>query len=277
MKKVLEEMYSSAVIPVVAIDNSDDAKELGEAFLAAGIKVIEITFRTAAGEDAIRKLSESGLDVCTGAGTVLSVEMAEKAVKAGARFLVSPGFDEEVVGWAVEHEIPIFPGVTSPSEVARAQKFGLDVVKFFPAEAAGGVKMLKALKGPYADMKFIPTGGISARNIGSYMELSNVVACGGSWICPSKLIREHQFEEITRLSKEAVRNIHDISLLHLGINEQNKHIVLGVRNIDRAMAYFKSVGYSFDEENMPMDEKGIIAAYFEGEFGGFAIHLRRHL
>lgn len=277
MKKVLEEMYSSAVIPVVAIDNSDDAKELGEAFLAAGIKVIEITFRTAAGEDAIRKLSESGLDVCTGAGTVLSVEMAEKAVKAGARFLVSPGFDEEVVGWAVEHEIPIFPGVTSPSEVARAQKFGLDVVKFFPAEAAGGVKMLKALKGPYADMKFIPTGGISAQNIGSYMELSNVVACGGSWICPSKLIREHQFEEITRLSKEAVRNIHDISLLHLGINEQNKHIVLGVRNIDRAMAYFKSIGYSFDEENMPMDEKGIIAAYFEGEFGGFAIHLRRHL
>ena len=277
MKKVLEEMYSSAVIPVVAIDNSDDAKELGEAFLAAGIKVIEITFRTAAGEDAIRKLSESGLDVCTGAGTVLSVEMAEKAVKAGARFLVSPGFDEEVVGWAVEHEIPIFPGVTSPSEVARAQKFGLDVVKFFPAEAAGGVKMLKALKGPYADMKFIPTGGISAQNIGSYMELSNVVACGGSWICPSKLIREHQFEEITRLSKEAVRNIHDISLLHLGINEQNKHIVLGVRNIDRAMAYFKSIGYSFDEENMPMDEKGIIAAYFEGEFGGFAIHLKRHL
>lgn len=270
-------MYSSAIIPVVAIDNSDDAKELGEAFLAAGIKVIEITFRTAAGEDAIRKLNESGLDICTGAGTVLSVEMAEKAVKAGARFLVSPGFDEEVVGWAVEHEIPIFPGVTSPSEIARAQKFGLDVVKFFPAEAAGGVKMLKALKGPYADMKFIPTGGISAQNIGSYMELPNVVACGGSWICPSKLIREHQFEEITRLSKEAVRNIHDISLLHLGINEQNKHIVLGVRNIDRAMAYFKSIGYSFDEANMPMDEKGIIAAYFKGEFGGFAIHLRRHL
>ncbi len=277
MKNVLEQMYSSAVIPVVAIDNSDDAKELGEAFLAAGIKVIEITFRTAAGEEAIRRLNESGLDICTGAGTVLSVEMAKKAVKAGARFLVSPGFDEEVVGWAVEHDVPIFPGVTSPSEIAKAQKFGLEVVKFFPAEAAGGVKMLKALKGPYANMRFIPTGGISAQNIGSYMELSNVVACGGSWICPSKLIREHQFEEITRLSKEAVRNIHNIFLLHLGINEQNRHIALGVRNIDRAIAYFKSIGYSFDETNMPMDEKGIIAAYFEGEFGGLAIHLRRHL
>lgn len=317
--KVLEQMYSSAIIPVVAIDNSDDAVELGKAFLAAGVKVIEITFRTAAAADAIRKLSESGLDVCTGAGTVLTVEMAQKAVDAGAKFLVSPGFDEAVVGWAVEHGIPMFPGITSPSEIAMAQKYGLKVVKFFPAEAAGGVKMLKALKGPYADMRFIPTGGISAENIGSYMDLPNVVACGGSWICPSKMIREHQFDEITRLSKEAVKNIHDIFLLHLGINAQdakeaeeitrayagllgvpmhdgasffagdmvevNKtpgkgthgHIALSVRNIDRAMAYFKSVGYSFDEEHMPADEKGIIAAYFEGEFGGFAIHLRRHL
>ena len=113
--KVLEQMYSSAIIPVVAIDNSDDAVELGKAFLAAGIKVIEITFRTAAAADAIRKLSESGLDVCTGAGTVLTVEMAQKAVDAGAQFLVSPGFDEAVVGWAVEHGIPMFPGITSPS------------------------------------------------------------------------------------------------------------------------------------------------------------------
>lgn len=120
----------------------------------------------------------------------LTVEMAEKAVDAGARFLVSPGFDDAVVGWAVEHEIPIFPGITSPSEIAKAQKYGLNIVKFFPAEAAGGVKMLKALKGPYADMRFIPTGGISAENIGSYMDLPNVVACGGSWICPSKMIRE---------------------------------------------------------------------------------------
>lgn len=245
--------------------------------------------------------------------------MAKKAVEAGAKFLVSPGFDEEVVGWAVEHQVPILPGVTSPSEIAQAQKFGLNVLKFFPSENIGGVKMLKALKGPYAELKFVPTGGISAKNIGEYMELPNVLACGGSWICPSKMIREHQFDEITRLTKEAVRNIHDIFLLHLGINakdaqeaegiahaygdllglpvsdgasffagdmvEINKtpgkgtcgHIALSVRNIDRAMAYFKSIGYTFDEENMPRDDAGIIAAYFEGEFGGFAIHLRRHL
>lgn len=318
-QNVLEQMYSSAIIPVVAIDNSSDAVDLAKAFLETGVKVIEITFRTAAGAEAIKKINDSGLDVCVGAGTVITIEMAEKAVAAGAKFLVAPGFDEEVVGWAIENNVSVFPGITSPSDIAKAQKYGLKVVKFFPAEAAGGVKMLKALKGPYADMKFIPTGGISALNIGSYMDLPNVVACGGSWICPSKLIREHQFEEITRLSREAVQNIHDIFLLHLGINAQNEreaedianvyanllgvpvhnggsffagdmveinkkpgkgthgHIALSVRNIDRAMAYFKSIGYTFDEENMPSDEQGIIAAYFEGEFGGFAIHLRRHL
>ena len=201
--KVIEEMHSSSIIPVVAIENSEDVVELGKAFLAAGVKVIEITLRTRAGIEAIRKLCESDLDICIGAGTVLTLEMAKEAVDAGAKFLVSPGFDDEIVEWAVGYKIPIFPGIVSPSEIMRAQKYGLKVVKFFPAEAAGGVKMLKALKGPFADMKFIPTGGITAKNIGSYLDLPNVVACGGSWICPSQFIREHRFEEITRLTKEA--------------------------------------------------------------------------
>lgn len=298
-QKVLERMYSSGIIPVVAIDDSNDVVDLGAAFLKAGVKVIEITFRTEAGAEAIRKLNESDLDICTGAGTVLTVEMAKRAVEAGAQFLVSPGFDEEIVGWAVENNVPVFPGVTSSSEVSKALKFGLKVVKFFPAEAAGGIKMLKALKGPYANMKFIPTGGISAENIGSYMELSNVVACGGSWICPSKLICGHQFEEITRLSEEAVRNIHDITFSHLEINAQNEkapfligdmievdkthekgthgHIILSVRNIKRAAAYFQSIGYTFDEENISVNEKGTAEVCFENEFGGFAIHLRSRL
>lgn len=318
-EQILHKMYSSALIPVVAIDNSEDAEELGKAFVKGGIRVAEITFRTEAAADSIRALAKSGLDIMVGAGTVLTIDMAERAVEAGAQFLVTPGFDEEVVGWAVEHGVPIFPGVTSPSEIAQAQKFGLKVLKFFPSESSGGTGMLKSLAGPYKDLKFIPTGGISEKNIGAYMELPNVLACGGSWICPSKLIREHEFEKITELTRQAVQNIHDLFLLHLGINSQdseeaqetaegfgsmlnmpvidgpslfvgdmieinktpgrgqNGHIAVSVRNIDRAVAYFKELGYSFDEENMPADEQGIIAVYFKQEIGGFAVHLRRHL
>lgn len=316
---VIEKMYSSAIIPVVAIEHSEDAVGLGKAFLEAGVQIIEVTFRTEAAADAIRALSESDLDILVGAGTVLTVEMAQRAVDAGADFLVTPGFDDEVVAWAVEHNISIFPGVTSPSEIARASKFGLKILKFFPSESSGGIGMLKALAGPYKDLRFIPTGGINVKNIGQYMEQKNVLACGGSWICSSKLICAHEFAEITRLTKEAVQSIHDFFLLHLGINARNAieakeiadaystllglpvfdgstffigdmieinkmpgkgahgHIAISVRNIDRAMAYLKAQGYQFDEENMPADEQGIIAAYLEGEFGGFAVHLRRHL
>lgn len=318
-QRITDRMYSSAIIPVVALDHSEDAVDLGRAFLKAGVQIIEVTFRTDAAAGAIKKLADSGLNLLVGAGTILTVEMAAQAVAAGAQFMITPGFDREVVEWAVKRGIPVFPGVTSPSEIAEASKFGLEVLKFFPSEASGGISMLKSFAGPYKNLKFIPTGGICAENIGEYMEQKNVLACGGSWICPPRLIREHRFAEITHLTKEAVQKIHDFFLLHLGINskdadeaectakayssllgmpvhdgptffvgdmiEINKgpgkgmhgHLAVSVRNIDRAMAYLKAQGYRFDEENMPSDDAGIIAAYLEGEFGGFAVHLRRHL
>lgn len=318
-QEIQEAMYASALIPVVAIEDSADAVALGQAFLAAGVKVAEITFRTAAAADSIRALAESGLDILVGAGTVLTVEMAQQAVEAGAKFLVTPGFDENVVAWAVDHQVPIYPGITSPSEIAQAQRFGLTVLKFFPSESAGGTGMLKSLAGPYGSLRFIPTGGISEKNIGAYMDLPNVLACGGSWICPTKLIREKRFDEITALTRQAVQTIHDFFLLHVGINcsdgaaaaetaqaygallgqpvrdgvslfvgdmlEINKqpgrghhgHLAISVRNIDRAMAYFRQQGYRLVEGSISRDEKGIIAVYFEQEIGGFAIHLRRHL
>ena len=203
-EEILEEMGKSGIIPVVVIDNSDDAAGLGEALLEAGIRIIEITLRTKAGLEAIRKLKASGLDIRVGAGTVLTVEMAEKAAEAGASFLISPGFDGEVVAWAVKNEVPIFPGIATPSEIIQAMKFGLKAVKFFPAEAIGGTKLLKALAGPYPDLKFIPTGGISEKNIGEYMAIPSVAACGGSWICPARLIREHRFDEITEIGRAHV-------------------------------------------------------------------------
>lgn len=206
-EEILEKFIDSAIIPVVVIEDGEDAVGLGKALLRAGIRVIEITLRTPAGVEAIRKMREHGLDMCIGAGTVLSAEMAEKAVKAGASFLVSPGIDEEVVGWALKNDVLMFPGAATPSEFMRAMKLGIDVIKFFPAEDMGGVKLLKALKGPFPNLRFIPTGGINADNIAEYMAVSGVVSCGGSWICPSKLIREHRFDEITELCREAVKRI----------------------------------------------------------------------
>lgn len=318
-QELFDRLYSSAIVPVVAIDDSNDVMELGDAFLRAGLQVVEITLRTEAASDAIRKLKGSGRDITVGAGTVLTLDMARKAVDAGAEFLVTPGFDEEVVDWAVRHEVSVIPGTATPGEMARAMKYGLDAVKFFPSEAAGGIKMLKSLAGPYSSLRFMPTGGISQKNIGDYMELGNVLACGGSWMCTSEMIRRHEFDRITDLACEAIRTIHDFSLLHVGINSndeeeakktadafgkllrtqitegaslfagdiieinkkpgrgRNGHIAVSVRNIDRAMAYFKAQGYQFDETNMPADDEGIIAAYFADEIGGFAVHLRRHL
>jgi 2-dehydro-3-deoxyphosphogluconate aldolase/(4S)-4-hydroxy-2-oxoglutarate aldolase len=204
MTDILQQLGHLGLIPVVAIEGATDAPPLGRALREGGLPCAEITFRTAAAEEAIRLMATECPDVLVGAGTVLSVEQAQKAVAAGAKFIVSPGFDAEVVDWCLAHNVPITPGVMTPTEVALALKKGVNVLKFFPAEAAGGVKLLKSIAAPYGQVKFIPTGGIDAQNLAGYLSLPMVHACGGSWMVTKQLIAAGKFDQITALTREAV-------------------------------------------------------------------------
>jgi 2-dehydro-3-deoxyphosphogluconate aldolase / (4S)-4-hydroxy-2-oxoglutarate aldolase len=201
------------IVPVVQIDNANDSIKLGNALLEGGLPCAEITFRTEAAEDAIRSIANNLPEILLGAGAVLTTTQAEKAVAAGAQFIVSPGLNPKVVDWCQETKIPIIPGVATPTEIEMALDKGITVLKFFPAEAMGGGEMLKAISAPYGAIKFIPTGGINAQNLAEYLKMPMVFACGGSWFVKSKLVSTGDFKEITRLTHEAVlivRQVRDI-------------------------------------------------------------------
>lgn len=189
---------------MVKIERAELAVQLGEAVLAGGLPCIEITFRTEAAEEVIRSIAAAFPDAIVGAGTVLSVDQAQRAVGAGAQFIVAPGFSPKVVEWCLAHEVPITPGVATPTEIEMALDKGLNVLKFFPAKVLGGVAMLKAFAGPYTGVRFVPTGGVNAQNLADYLALPTVHACAGSWLAPAKLIAAEAFDEITRRVQEAV-------------------------------------------------------------------------
>jgi len=203
MNDTLQALGQVGLVPVIKIDRAEDAVPLARALVDGGLPVAEITFRTAAAEEAIRRIARALPDMILGAGTVLSVQQAEQAVTAGARYIVSPGFDPPIVDWCIERGIPITPGVATPSEVMMALNKRLTILKFFPAEEVGGVRMIKALSGPFGEVHFLPTGGISATNLADYLRLPNVIAVGGSWMASTALITAGQFGEITRLAAEA--------------------------------------------------------------------------
>ena len=204
MNEVFEKIRALRLVPVVKIENSQDAVPLGRALLKARLPIAEITFRTAAAEAAIRALTAELPELMVGAGTVLSVDQVKSAVDAGARFMVAPGFNPTVVDYCVEHNISVVPGVNNPSQIERALERKLKVVKFFPAEASGGLAFLKAVAAPYSDILFLPTGGINLQNLLTYLSFPRVIACGGSWMVETALTSAGNFEEIERRSREAV-------------------------------------------------------------------------
>ncbi len=204
MKTMEEQFYEFAVVPVVVLNDAKDAVPLAEALVKGGLPCAEVTFRTEAAEESIRRMSEKYPEMLVGAGTVLTTEQVDRAVGAGAKFIVSPGFDPEIVDYCLEKNIPVFPGCISPSEVAQAVKRGLKVVKFFPAEQAGGLPMLKAMAAPYPMLKFMPTGGISAKNLKEYLGFEKIICCGGSWMVKGDLIKNGEFDRIAEMTREAV-------------------------------------------------------------------------
>jgi 2-dehydro-3-deoxyphosphogluconate aldolase/(4S)-4-hydroxy-2-oxoglutarate aldolase len=226
MNAVLQKIGEVGIVPVVKLDTPDQAVPLGKALIAGGLPVAEVTFRTDAAEESIKRLSKELPELLVGAGTVTTVDQAKRAVAAGAKFLVSPGFNPVVVKHCVDNGIPITPGMNSPSQIEQGLELGLTVLKFFPAEQSGGLEMLKAFAGPYGGVKYIPTGGVSAKNMTDYLSFAKVLAVGGSWMVKPELLAAGKYDEVARLCREAVMTALGFELRHLGVNEPDENASL---------------------------------------------------
>lgn len=210
MHEILERINQIGIVPVVVLEDAKDALPLAEALCAGGLPCAEVTFRTDAAEESIRIMAREFPEMLVGAGTVLTTEQADRAAAAGAKFLVSPGLNPRIVKYCVEKDILITPGCSNPSDIEQALENGLEVVKFFPAEPAGGLKMIKAMAAPYVGVKFMPTGGINAENVRDYLSYDRVLACGGSWMVKDSLIKDGDFDKITALAKEAAGIVKEV-------------------------------------------------------------------
>ncbi len=210
MKELIDIISATGIVPVVKIDSAEDAVPLARALRNGGINCAEITFRTAAAKESIARITKEFPDMLVAAGTVLTPKQADDAMEAGARFIVSPGLNPLVVKHCIDKGYPIIPGVATPSEVEQGMSLGLSYLKFFPAEAAGGVNMIKSMAAPYTGVKFMPTGGINVKNAADYLNCKAVFACGGSWMVPSDKIAEGDFETIEKLTADAVKLLKEI-------------------------------------------------------------------
>lgn len=210
MVNVIGELEKNGVLPVVILENSENATNVARALSEAGISCVEITFRTDAAEESIRNITKEYPEMLVGAGTILSIEQVKQAVEAGAKFVVSPGFNPKVVEYCLKEDIPIIPGVCTPTEIEMALRHGINVLKFFPAEAVGGIKYIKAISAPYSQVRFLPTGGINEVNLCDYLSFEKVVACGGSWMVKQELIKNSDYEEIKKITMLAVETVNSV-------------------------------------------------------------------
>ncbi len=210
MNDTLKQIGATGIVPVVVLNKVSDAEPLAEALIKGGLPCAEVTFRTDAAEESIRTIAKKFPDMFVGAGTVLTTEQVDRAIGAGAKFIVSPGLNPKVVEYCIKKGYPVTPGIMTPTELEVALGFGLDVVKFFPAENAGGLKMIKAMSAPYTMMKFMPTGGINATNVRDYLACDKILACGGSWMVKGDLINAGDFAQIEKLTREAAGIVKEI-------------------------------------------------------------------
>ncbi len=226
----VQKVFDIGLVPLIVLEDANDAVPLAKALVAGDIPVAEVTFRTAAGGEVIRRIAQEVPEILVGAGTVHDVAHAKEAVEKGAKFIVTPGYNASVVNWCVENNIDVLPGTVAPSDIEQAMAAGLTACKFFPAEAYGGIKTLKALAGPYAGIKFMPTGGVGIDNMNDYLALPNVGAIGGSFMTPSKLVKEKKWDEITKVCKSIVKKALGFELAHIGINTKDENESNSVAN-----------------------------------------------
>lgn len=241
---VLKRLANSGVVPVVVLDDAANAVPTAKALLAGGVDVMEITFRTAAAADSIRAVAKECPDILVGAGTVITLDQCKLAVDCGAKFIVAPGYDDEVVAWCVENNVAVTPGCVTPTEIMAAMKRGLKVLKFFPANVYGGLTALKALAGPFGGIKFIPTGGVNNDNIGEFAASPYVHAVGGSWICPKADIAAGNFDKITELCCTARAGMLGFELAHVGVNCNDAD-----ESLDVCKTLSKAFGFAVKEGN----------------------------
>ena len=318
MSDMIKELYSIGLIPVIKIENAEDAVPLAKALIDGGLPAAEITFRTKCAAEAIKNITDAYPDMLVGAGTVLTTEQVDAAIAAGSKFIVSPGLNPKTVSYCLSKGVPMLPGCANPSDVEAALELGLTTVKFFPAEAVGGLKMLKAMAAPYGQLTFMPTGGINENNLLDYLKFNKIIACGGSFMVNEDLIKAKDWAAITALTKNAVKIMLGLEFTHMGINTENAeeakrsaklfevmfgmtnretsksvfagdafefmngkgpgrcgHIGIRTNFVDRAMAYFKRMGFEFDESSIVYDDKTGKPkfVYFKDEISGFAVHL----
>ena len=210
MDKIFDRFHAIGIIPVVVLDDAKDALPLGKVLCDGGLPCAEVTFRTSAAAEAIATMSKEFPEMLVGAGTVLTTEQVDRAISAGAKFIVSPGFDPVVVKYCLEKNIPVTPGTQTASEMLAAMNLGLKVVKFFPAETSGGLASIKGITAALTELKFMPTGGINAKNVRDYLAFDKIIACGGSWMVKKDLIKAGKWEELSALVKEAANIVKEI-------------------------------------------------------------------
>lgn len=307
------QLYKFGIVPVIKVDDVSDAKPLAQALCEGGLPVAEVTFRTDCAKEVIKIMSDSFPQMLVGAGTVLTTQQVDDALEAGAQFIVSPGLNEKVVRYCQEKGVPILPGCATPSEMEKAIELGLETVKFFPAEANGGLNSIKAMSAPYSGLKFMPTGGINLNNMNDYLAFDKIIACGGTWMVNDDLIKNKKWDDITLLTKQTVQAMLDIQLHHVGMGVSDDkgeqlaelmnrptitnlpnsrfvsgiefmydinagtlhHLCLSTKNIERAMFVLENLGYSFDCDTIRLNSKGKIEfIYFDQLISGCKCHLR---
>lgn len=265
----IKKVFDIGLVPLVVLDDANDAVPLAKALVAGDIPVAEVTFRTAAGGEVIKRMAEEVPEILVGAGTVHDVEHAKEAVEKGAKFIVTPGYNAEVVKWCVDNKVDIIPGTVAPSDIEEAMSMGLEACKFFPAEVYGGVKTLKALAGPFAEIKFMPTGGVSLDNMNEYLALPNVGAIGGSFMTPSKLVKEKKWDEITKVCKSIVKKTLGLELAHIGINTKDADDANSVAN--KLCDVFLQEKTEFPSAYFSGDIAEVVKGSFLGDFGHICI------
>ena len=294
MNPIVEKVYQIGIIPVIAFNSVDEALPLCKALAEGGLPAAEVTFRTACAEECIRKIHEEMPEMLLGAGTVLTTEQADRAMAAGASFIVAPGFDPEVCKHVIDKGGIMMPGTCSAGEMQQAMNLGCEALKFFPAEANGGVGMLKNIGAALKSARWMCTGGVNAKNVNDYLGYDQIFAVGGTWMCKSDVIKAGDWAKITAQSKEAVDTMLGLKLMHVGINTGNSsifvgskefeimkkpgrgthgHIAIGCNNVDRAIYHLSQRGVKFDLDSKVVKNGKTIACYFADEIAGFAFHL----
>jgi len=273
MSKNIERIEKTAIVPVVVIEDVANAVPTANAMLAGGIDIMEITFRTAAAEDAIRAVAQECPDMLVGAGTVLTLEQCKRAVNAGAKFIVSPGFDEEVVRWCVENDIDVLPGCVTPTEIMKAMSLGLSNVKFFPANVYGGLGAMKALHGPFGSVRFVPTGGVNEQNMAEYLKEPYILAVGGSWCCAKGDVSAGNYDKITKLCAQARKNALGFQVAHIGINCDDAAVSEAVcGDFQQAFGFETKFGSSSNFSSTSIE---VMKSNYLGEKGHIAVYTNR--